>query len=124
MFSERKILLVVNPISGGKDKKPIIELLSQNLSKEVSPEFIYWERPEQKETIVKRLKEELFDIAIAIGGDGTINQVARALVNSNKKMGIIPVGSGNGLARHLKIPLHPQYAIEVINKGHSKSMDA
>lgn len=119
-----KALIVVNPIAGGKNKKPVIELINQNLSKDISPEFIYWEKPEQRGEIITRLKNEIFDIAIAVGGDGTINQVASALVNSGKKMGIIPVGSGNGLARHLKIPLRPLDAIEVINRGVAQPMDA
>jgi len=120
----QKALIVVNPISGGKNKKPVVELINQKLSKDIAYEFIYWNKPEQKDEITHRLKSEDFDIAISVGGDGTINQVASALVHSKKKLGIIPLGSGNGLARHLKIPLHPAEAIEVINKGISQSMDA
>ena len=120
----QKALVVVNPISGGKNKQPIIDLIERNLSKEISHEFIYWERPEQKTDIVERLKEDTFDIAIAVGGDGTINQVGSALVGSSKKLGIIPVGSGNGLARHLNIPLDPRKAIDIINRRMTVPMDA
>lgn len=120
----QKALIVINPISGGKNKKPVIDLIQQKLSKDISYELIYWEKPEQKGDIIKRLQTENFDLAIAVGGDGTINQVASAVVNSNKKLGIIPMGSGNGLARHLNIPLKPIEAIEVINKGKHQQMDA
>lgn len=120
----QKALIVVNPISGGKDKKPVVELIRKKLSKEISYEIIYWERPEQKEEITSRLRNEEFDIAISVGGDGTINQVAGAVVHSGKKLGIIPLGSGNGLARHLKIPLRTEDAIETINEGVFQVMDA
>ena len=53
---------------------------------------------------------------IAIGGDGTINEIARSLVHTSTALGIIPCGSGNGLARHLQIPLDPKAAIDIINE--------
>ena len=54
---------------------------------------------------------------VAIGGDGTINEIARSLVHTKTALGIIPCGSGNGLARHLQIPMEPKKAIEIINGG-------
>lgn len=55
------------------------------------------------------------DVVVAVGGDGTINEVARALVKSQTALGIIPCGSGNGLARHLMLPLNVKGALEIIN---------
>jgi YegS/Rv2252/BmrU family lipid kinase len=60
---------------------------------------------------------------IAVGGDGTINEVASVLVNTNIPLGIIPIGSGNGLARHLGIPLIPQSALELATTGTAQKMD-
>ena len=54
---------------------------------------------------------------MAIGGDGTINEIARSLVHTDTALGIIPCGSGNGLARHLHIPMEPKKALEVLNEG-------
>ena len=60
---------------------------------------------------------------IAIGGDGTINETASALINSPVALGIVPCGSGNGLARHLTIPIIPEKAIKVINENHVDDLD-
>jgi len=62
------------------------------------------------------------DIVIAVGGDGTINNVAQYLVNTNKIFGVIPMGSGNGLARELAIPTNPEKALQLINQQKSKSL--
>ena len=60
---------------------------------------------------------------IVVGGDGTVNEVARALIHTNTALGIIPCGSGNGLARHLQLPIDPEGAIKMINAGIIKSLD-
>jgi len=64
-----------------------------------------------------------YNAVVAIGGDGTVNEVARVLVNTRTALGIIPFGSGNGLARHLGIPLAPQKAIRLITKCNSALID-
>ena len=56
-----------------------------------------------------------FDAVVAVGGDGTVNEIARGLKETKTALGIIPMGSGNGFARHLNIPMRPQKAIELIN---------
>ena len=66
---------------------------------------------------------ENVDVVVAIGGDGTINETARSLVHSNTALGIIPCGSGNGLARHLHIPMDPKAAIDIINQGNQLRID-
>ena len=67
--------------------------------------------------------EEKADIVVAIGGDGTINEIARSLVHTDTALGIIPCGSGNGLARHLHIPMEPKKALEVLNEGCLDTID-
>lgn len=64
------------------------------------------------------------DYIVACGGDGTINEVASVLVGTTIKLGIIPVGSGNGLAANLGIPKKVEAALDVIKKGHAASIDA
>jgi YegS/Rv2252/BmrU family lipid kinase len=64
-----------------------------------------------------------FDAVVAVGGDGTVNEVAKGVKGSNTALGIIPMGSGNGFARHLNIPIRPQKAIEMINHSEPISVD-
>jgi YegS/Rv2252/BmrU family lipid kinase len=64
------------------------------------------------------------DILVAVGGDGTINEVASEVEGTNKLMGIIPFGSGNGLARSLGIPIHDVQAIKRINKLNISKIDS
>jgi len=67
--------------------------------------------------------QENFDIVVAAGGDGTINEVVQGMGNSPLMLGIIPIGSGNGLARHLEIPLEPEKAIKLINNLNTRTID-
>ena len=68
------------------------------------------------EIAAQKAKENVHAV-VAIGGDGTINEIARSLVHTKTALGIIPCGSGNGLARHLQISMEPKKAIEIINEG-------
>ena len=63
------------------------------------------------------------DIIVAVGGDGSVNEIAKELINSNSTLGIVPAGSGNGLAHHLGISVNLRKAIEIINKGNTLKMD-
>lgn len=63
------------------------------------------------------------EVIVAVGGDGSVNDVAKGVTGSSVTMGIIPAGSGNGLANHLKIPLLWRSAIDVINRGKVKKID-
>ena len=64
-----------------------------------------------------------FDAVVAVGGDGTVNEVARGLRDTQTAMGILPMGSGNGFARHLNIPIRVNKAIEMINHSEPISVD-
>lgn len=63
------------------------------------------------------------DVVVAVGGDGTMNEVARALVDSPAALGLIPRGSGNGLARHLGIPLAPSAALAALLASSPRLID-
>jgi len=67
--------------------------------------------------VVREAVKQGVQTVVAIGGDGTINQIAKVLVNTPTSLGIIPAGSGNGLARHLKIPLNIKKAIKLLSNG-------
>ncbi len=108
---------IINPVAGGKDKTGVIEEIKKYIDKDIEYEIIFWEFKKQKKAIRALLREKGFDIAVAVGGDGTVNQVAKAVRYSDTALAIIPSGSGNGLARHLNIPLNIKEAVELIGKG-------
>ena len=74
-------------------------------------------------SLAKAFVEEGLDAVVAIGGDGTVNEIARALVHTPVALGVIPCGSGNGLARHLRIPMEPVGAIKVLNRFDVECLD-
>ena len=121
---KEKILFLINPISGTKKKGSISERILQLIDHsryEVAVHVTKY-KGEATEIVPKKLAAG-FTRFIAVGGDGTVNEVAKALVDTDGILGIIPIGSGNGLARHLKIPLNFEKSIEVINVGKYDAID-
>lgn len=124
MDAKRKILFIVNPVSGGKKKtafnKQVLEIL--DLGK-FEPTFRITERNGHGYELAKMGVKNDFDAVVAVGGDGTINEVGSALVGTNVPLGIIPEGSGNGLALYLGIPMHEAGAIRRINRFETVRVD-
>lgn len=124
MKEKRKITFILNPISGTVKKSEIPKLIDTYLNKSLFEYAIrYTEYPGHATEIARRLKDEKEDVVVAVGGDGTINEVARAITHSDTALGIIPCGSGNGLARHLMIPMNISKAIDVINDYEIHDLD-
>ena len=121
----KRIAFIVNPISGVSDKDVIINCLYSMFSHDSGYDALFHKTECAGDAYATALKftQEGYDIVVAVGGDGTVNEVARALAGSNTKLGIIPVGSGNGLARHLQIPLDTAGALRVLNEGTVSSLD-
>lgn len=120
----KKLIFVVNPISGTQSKELILSLLDDKIDKtKYSWEVVYTERAGHAIEIAAQAAKDKIDRVVAIGGDGTINEIARSLVHTNTALGIIPCGSGNGLARHLHIPMEPKKALEVLNEGLTDVID-
>lgn len=122
---KRKILYFINPVSGPRRKKSLESIIrhetrAQNIPFEIMPAQKNGAYPFLKEKIDK---EQFTDVVIC-GGDGTVSQVAAALLGVNINIGIIPAGSGNGLAFTAKIPANPDEALEIIFKGKSGLIDA
>jgi diacylglycerol kinase (ATP) len=118
------ILFIINPISGTGKKKIVEQLIKEELTHnkfEVS--IRYTEAVGHATVIAKEGVEACVDVVVAVGGDGSVNEVAKGLIGTNVKMGIIPAGSGNGFARHLNIPMDKRKAVILLNKLHSKSVD-
>lgn len=114
----KKVLYIINPKSGTGKKQSIARLADTLTDKtKYEVEIAYTRYAGHATELAAGAADAGYDIVVAVGGDGTVNEVGRALVYRDTALGIIPCGSGNGLARHLAIPMAPQKAIEVINKG-------
>jgi diacylglycerol kinase (ATP) len=122
---KEKIVFIVNPISGGRNKSGFEEMVKKNLNLDnFDPIINYTQRAGHasefaKEALIQNIKK-----IVAVGGDGTVNEVAKMLMNSDAVLGIIPFGSGNGLARHMGIPVNPSKAINYLNNASVKINDA
>lgn len=122
--AKRKYLTIINPHSGTSRKTSIPELAYNILSENGSElYFVYTNEQGHVAQIIDDVATQGFDVVIGVGGDGTINEVADAVRSTDMTMGIIPMGSGNGLARSLDIPMDPEGALEVIRKGYVKRID-
>ena len=124
MNKKRQIAFILNPHSGTHSKQMIPELIDKHLDKKkFDYQLLYTEHSGHAAEIALNCVEQQIDIVVAVGGDGTVNEVARSLVHTSTALGIIPCGSGNGLARHLCIPLDPKEAIAIINKCKIEALD-
>lgn len=115
---KKKISFIINPKSGTQSKEQILHLLDEKLDQtKYAKEVVYTEYAGHAVEIAAQKAKEGVHAVVAIGGDGTINEIARSLVHTKTALGIIPCGSGNGLARHLQISMEPKKAVEIINEG-------
>ena len=120
----KKVLAIINPKAGVSNNINFKDLLWQYLDHdkfELSTCLTEY-AGHGKHLAAEAVKDNI-DIVIAVGGDGTINEIASSLLYSEVHLGIIASGSGNGLARHLNLPLSPIEAIESINSFHSDIID-
>lgn len=121
---KKRILFIINPISGGKSKSNFKKIALQNLDLTLFlPEFVFTEEVNHAEQLAKDAIGNGFDVIVAVGGDGTINEVAKVLVGTGITLGIIPKGSGNGLARTLCVPIAEKSALLALNKLETKEID-
>ena len=113
---KKKIVFIMNPISGTSSKAAIPSLIDSTIDKErFDYEIKLTERAGHASELASEAKDQHVDIVVAVGGDGTVNEVARSIVHSDTALGILPCGSGNGLARHLLLPMNLKKCIEIIN---------
>ncbi len=123
-MNKRRIRFIVNPISGVGKQKIIPGLVKQYLDHgQFDYEITYTEAAGHAITLSKEAAEAGIDIVAIVGGDGSVNEAGSSLINSTTALAIIPTGSGNGLARHLKIPLKLQEAISLLNHHQVKMID-
>lgn len=124
----KNIAFIINPISGAKEtqnaKKKLPKLIMQTLDMEQwLPNIVFTEYAGHATELAYQYARMGFDAVVAVGGDGTINEVARGLKDTKTALGIIPMGSGNGFARHLNISIRPQKALEMLNHSEPIAVD-
>ncbi len=118
----QKIAFIINPIAGTSSKEPLLEAIKTLLSS-CSYKIFFTERRGHATEIAKELLQGGWEKIVAAGGDGTVNETASALINTPSSLGIIPFGSGDGLARHLRIPRNCHKALRWILSGTPKRVD-
>ena len=120
----KNIAFIVNPVSGPKTKNRITKLIRELLNKELfSPTVVTTEYAGHATQLAQQFALEGYYAVIAVGGDGTINEVGKGLCGTNTALGIIPNGSGNGFARHLEISTRMNRAVEMLNNSEVISVD-
>ncbi len=121
---KKKILFIINPISGTTNKSNVPEKINDWLDHDLyAPEICESQYVGHASEMASQAVADGFDVVVAVGGDGTINEVARTLVHTRTALGIIPLGSGNGLARHLLIPIDIKKSVDIINACQVKDLD-
>ena len=122
---KKKIIFIINPISGHHNKNNFPNLVEKHIDKnQYEYSIVFTEYAGHATELTKKAIEDDFDYIAAVGGDGTINEVAKCLIGKRQILVIVPLGSGNGLARHLELPFKPERLItEVINKGKVYKID-
>ena len=119
-----KILFIMNPKSGVGSKESIPELIDKNIDKELFDyQIANTEYAGHATELAKQAVEVKVGIVVAVGGDGTVNEVGKALINTDTAIGIIPTGSGNGLARHLAIPMNVKKSLQILNQACIHKLD-
>ena len=121
---KKRVVFIINLISGTSSKAEIPALIDSTIDKDkFDYELVVTQYAGHASEIATKAKDDGVDIVVAVGGDGTVNEVARAIVHSQTALGIIPCGSGNGLARHLLLPMNVRKAIDIINACEIRDLD-
>jgi diacylglycerol kinase (ATP) len=120
----KDILFVINPIAGDIDKSDLEDrLLTFARQYELKPAFYHTKGRGDKDALKKLIDLEKPGLVVAVGGDGTVSMVGELIINSEQVMGIIPMGSGNGLSKDIGIPQDFEEALEVLAEGEVHKID-
>jgi len=122
---DRKIIYLINPISGTSKKNNIRLLIEKETALKQIPFIVLpTSATGNYESVRELISKEHYTDVVMLGGDGTVNQVTNALRETGVRFGIIPAGSGNGLARAANIPIRLKSALRIIFEGNAKPIDA
>ena len=120
----KNIAFIINPIAGTNNKKKLPKLIEANLDKnQWLANIVFTEYPGHATILAHQYARMGFDAVVSVGGDGTLNEVAQGLRDTHTALGIIPMGSGNGFARHIGVPIAPARAIQMLNHSEPISAD-
>ena len=114
---------IINPVYRIKANSLEKEIISFFKSREDKYQIVFSKNLNNLSQLAKEAVQLKVDVVIACGGDGTVNKVGQILIGKKIKFGIVPIGSGNGLANHFQIPKNYYRALKVIVKGVTKKMD-
>lgn len=116
-----KALFVVNERSGRRRDFDVADLIQRTAAFE--HEILSCGNKDDLDAIVDQAESESVDVVFAVGGDGTVHETAKRLVGRRPALGILPIGSGNGFARHIGLPMDPARSIEASGSGHIVTVD-
>ncbi len=115
---KESLVFIINPISGQGNKDRIQQLIKDQLDvSRYDYSVVFTTHAGHAKTLAEEAVNKHIGVVVAVGGDGTINEIVHALAGSEVKLGILPLGSGNGLGRHVGIPMKTSLAIQTINRG-------
>ncbi len=121
----RKLVYFINPISGTKGKILMLETIKKRTAQQNIPfEILHTNAEGNYEYVKEKIVTEKITDIIVCGGDGSVNQIANGLLGVDVNIGIIPMGSGNGLAFAAKIPKQVNKALDIIFDGHALYIDS
>ncbi len=122
---KKKLIYLINPISGTDKKEALAALIEKETrSRDIPFEIVHTNASGHYDFLKEKIHAEKITHVVMVGGDGTVNQIVSALRNEKVHFGIIPVGSGNGLALAAGIPKNPQKALKLLFEGEAKQTDA
>ena len=119
----RKLLFIVNPNAGKKISQHIIDTIRKEFPQNIYYQIAIWKDKDHFDEITALLKTQGYTDAVAVGGDGTVNQVAKTILDTDIALGIVPIGSGNGLARSLGLSMKIEEVIHQIAVGKTTTID-
>ena len=116
-----KALFLINERSGRKRDFDVREVIQRTAPFE--HEIVGCARKEDVDGIIDRAEAESFDVVFAVGGDGTVHETAKRLIGRKPALGILPIGSGNGFARHIGLPVDPTLTLGACSAGRIVTID-
>ncbi len=119
----RKLLFIVNPNAGKKISDQLIDTIRKEFPQNIYYQIVIWKDKDHFKEVLDILHSNDYTDAIAVGGDGTVNRVAKSIIGTNIALGIVPAGSGNGLARTLGLSMNVEEVIKQIANGTKIKID-